>query len=163
MTVRAQRRAMTRKAERARWRRSLRSTLAALRREYGPDFQLFRLERACPCGHCGRPLPDDYRPTRGGWATPEVRAVHDAHTARLLALWEVTVWRPELAAAGWLRLVLALVRLRDAVRVLAAVGLRVRRAAVFRARPLAVYLATSLDLSPPLTVATLAGGAAMPP
>jgi hypothetical protein len=148
MTTRSQRRALTRSSRRAARGRRLRHARAQLRRELGPQADLFRLERACPCGACGH-FDADMVPRPDGWAPPEVRAVHDAHTARLLALWEVTVWRPESIAAGWLRLVLATIRLGDAVRVLVAAGLRACRAVARRLRLPAVDLATSLDLSPP--------------
>jgi hypothetical protein len=112
--TRAQR-ALSREAGRAQRRRLARFQRAQLRREYGADFDLFRAEEACPCGTCGH--GDQEAP---GWLSklpPAVLAVHEAHTARVLMLWELRHWRPEAVAllrrvitaaeSVWLRVQLA--------------------------------------------------------
>jgi hypothetical protein len=83
-----------------------RAALAELRRDYGPEYDVRRVtpRRPCSCGVCG--AREAYRAEVGELRpgavphTPESLAVHDAETARELALWEALVWRPEAAAVA---------------------------------------------------------------
>jgi hypothetical protein len=101
--VKAERRALARRARRREWRRRARFAVAEfVRNEYGPGaVEVYRVSgrhrRPCPCGVCeAREAIQADRELSPGEVphTAESLAIHDAETARELALWHRWIWRP---------------------------------------------------------------------
>jgi hypothetical protein len=165
-----------RTTRRARRGRQLRYARVELLRKYATlgcrsgDARLLAIaaDNPCPCGECGGrgdfPVGARYLP---GWADcvpAEVRAVHDAHTSRVLALWALRVALPESARRAALRLLaLSSVALRDARRVLllapVADRLRARGEHLGGRLPVAQWLEVCRSHGPPAVAVTAAPGA----